>query len=500
MANIVKIGEATKIINEAGIEVTIPFNTAFAIADAQKNKVVIKSMSGHPLSELPFSEIDDKYGTSNAQELVDYYAANAFFFQVTSFDPTDIENRLEVLEDNIYEVTYKEIIGISASTNGSVAFPSGATLDETEITGNAVLSLATSGEVEWETPKDGAGNPITVVLGNTGNWVVADTTAQEVAMIFRLRIAAVDMSNLDNDKVIDKFTNDVDIQDKQDKVPLAVEDNIATWNSNGNTKDSGVPVSEIADNTTDITNHVADLANPHDTSIGNIDSGTLAELNAAITNATLDDSGEARTPTAHASTHEEGGSDEIDSVNLLATFTPSNYTPTGTDLFGQLNGIDNALGSGPQSPPYLNETLVITCVASVNLNTGAGVTVPFVTPLRSTIPGISLSPTGVLTLGTAGQYRMSYKINGDDQNNTRKNVAVVIRKNGVQDLPLTVSYSYSRNLTDNLATNSVPMTDDIINMNLLGGETFEIFAFQTGSGGACNSIPTECIWTIEKIV
>lgn len=45
--------------------------------------------------------------------------------------------------------------------------------------------------------------------------------------------------------------------------------------------------------------HIANTTNPHATDIGNLGSGTLAELNTAITDATLDDSTAARPPTAH---------------------------------------------------------------------------------------------------------------------------------------------------------------------------------------------------------
>jgi len=71
------------------------------------------------------------------------------------------------------------------------------------------------------------------------------------------------------------------------------------------------------------------------------------------TDITLDDQNDPRPPLAHASTHEESGSDEIESTNLKATFSPNNYTPTSSDLAGQLDGIDNALGvSGgiPEAP------------------------------------------------------------------------------------------------------------------------------------------------------
>lgn len=51
---------------------------------------------------------------------------------------------------------------------------------------------------------------------------------------------------------------------------------------------------------------------------GDIDGGliTLATLNTLITGSTLDDVGDPRTPLAHASTHENGGADEIDVTGL----------------------------------------------------------------------------------------------------------------------------------------------------------------------------------------
>lgn len=57
--------------------------------------------------------------------------------------------------------------------------------------------------------------------------------------------------------------------------------------------------------------HVGNTNNPHVTTIANIGSGTLAQLNTKITDATLDDVSGARTPTAHAATHKGDGSDPI---------------------------------------------------------------------------------------------------------------------------------------------------------------------------------------------
>lgn len=57
-------------------------------------------------------------------------------------------------------------------------------------------------------------------------------------------------------------------------------------------------------------------------------------------------------PSAHASRHVGGGSDELDGDKLDVTFTPANYTPDATpaeaddvdDLAAHLKGIDTALG------------------------------------------------------------------------------------------------------------------------------------------------------------
>jgi len=54
----------------------------------------------------------------------------------------------------------------------------------------------------------------------------------------------------------------------------------------------------------------------HDLGGSEHNADTLANLNAKITDATLDDSGDPRDPNAHAASHENGGSDEIDVTGL----------------------------------------------------------------------------------------------------------------------------------------------------------------------------------------
>lgn len=83
-------------------------------------------------------------------------------------------------------------------------------------------------------------------------------------------------------------------------------------------------------------------------------SATLAELNALVSDANLDDSGSPRAPTAHGGTHQHGGSDEI------ATATPAANSIPKT-------GAGPALASGwiPQATETLKGALEIATQAEV---------------------------------------------------------------------------------------------------------------------------------------
>ena len=103
-------------------------------------------------------------------------------------------------------------------------------------------------------------------------------------------------------------------------------------------------IKDVAD---DLNVHELDTNNPHSTSIANIGAGTLAELNTAVSDATLDDSGDPRDPNAHADTHIADGDDEIDGYNLAIDYTPTNYTAPTNGIIGEhIAAIDGALGSG----------------------------------------------------------------------------------------------------------------------------------------------------------
>lgn len=123
-----------------------------------------------------------------------------FFFK--SVKDVNLTTRVDALENTVYEVTYYDTIDISAGTSGSISFPTGGTLEETELPGNAVLSVITAGKVDFETPKTG-GVAVTANLDNLGNWTSSDNYPTPVALVFRLRIKAVDFGNLNLNNVIE---------------------------------------------------------------------------------------------------------------------------------------------------------------------------------------------------------------------------------------------------------------------------------------------------------
>lgn len=88
--------------------------------------------------------------------------------------------------------------------------------------------------------------------------------------------------------------------------------------------------------------HFADTDNPHGTDLGNIGDGTLAELNDAITDATLDDASDPRTPTAHGLGSAYHTSATLAQLNALvsdATLDDSgDPRPPNGDAGGDLDG------------------------------------------------------------------------------------------------------------------------------------------------------------------
>lgn len=112
-----------------------------------------------------------------------------------------------------------------------------------------------------------------------------------------------------------------------------LQDSLVTVDDTGNV---GVPAlatvdgRDVSADGNVLDTHVADTTNPHATDLGNLGTGTLAELNAVVTDATLDDASAARTPLSHAASHQHSGTDEV------ATATPAANAIPKADGTGQL--------------------------------------------------------------------------------------------------------------------------------------------------------------------
>lgn len=119
-------------------------------------------------------------------------------------DP-NIPVRLLNLENNEYKVTYYEII---SGASGSLTLPGGATINAGEfgLSGNCILSkIDGSNKPTFESPKTSGGVVVTASLDETdGSWVASGTyTDSNVALIYSIKIKAVNYSNLTYDRIIE---------------------------------------------------------------------------------------------------------------------------------------------------------------------------------------------------------------------------------------------------------------------------------------------------------
>lgn len=126
-----------------------------------------------------------------------------------SVDPT-IGLRITNLENNEYKITYYEIV---PGTSGSLTIPTGATINENEFgaSGNSILSkINGSNKPIFESPQTASGVTVTANLLANGSWTTSGTyTDSSVALIYSIRIKAIDLVNLNYDRIIESEENEL---------------------------------------------------------------------------------------------------------------------------------------------------------------------------------------------------------------------------------------------------------------------------------------------------
>ena len=121
-----------------------------------------------------------------------------------STDPS-LDNRVYYLENNVYKITYYEIV---SGASGTLTVPSQATInsDEFGLSGNALLSkVDISNKPTYESPLTLGGTVVTASLNTvTGAWAVSGAyTDLNVALIYSIEIKAEYFSNLNTFYIIE---------------------------------------------------------------------------------------------------------------------------------------------------------------------------------------------------------------------------------------------------------------------------------------------------------
>ncbi len=120
---------------------------------------------------------------------------------------SDLAGRIAILENNVYKITYYEII---SGASGSLTIPTGATINAYEFSGaNCILSeIDVNNKPTWVSPTTVGGTVVTASLNTgTGAWVKSGVTVSaNVALIYSINIKGIDYANLNNFYIIEETT------------------------------------------------------------------------------------------------------------------------------------------------------------------------------------------------------------------------------------------------------------------------------------------------------
>lgn len=242
-----------------------------------------------------------------------------------------------------------------------------------------------------------------------------------------------------------------------------------------------------------IADHVSDTDNPHDTSVGNLLPGTLAELNAIITDATLDDSGDARPPTAHAATHEDGGSDELTAQNLGSASALAGKLMQ-TDGLGGWTLIDTPVSAETAEPEYFDgyDTAGGTSIP------GSWTDIPLDSERIKDTPFSHTIPSAEVTFNEAGIYTVWGRVTTEAvSGNSRTQLemrAMFDPGGGYIEIPGTRGGMYAREVKEGTATAMAAFT-----LTVESGYKIKLQAMRVSGGGTIELLPNGSSLLIAKL-
>jgi hypothetical protein len=196
--------------------------------------------------------------------------------------------------------------------------------------------------------------------------------------------------------------------------------------------------------------HVTSTTNPHNTNLANIGQGTISDLNSALQDANVDDSGSPRDPNAHASSHALGGLDALVLQDLSSGGAAENLVPA-TNASG---GFDLVPLEAMDAVPAIS---IYNTVPGLSLSTNgsfAGIAFDGVNAQDSSY--FSFSPgTSQVVILRSGQYEVtSYFTTEQTGGNSRSEASFrVTRSNSI--IGGMQSGNYSRQISQGLGNGSV---------------------------------------------
>lgn len=165
-----------------------------------------------------------------------------------------------------------------------------------------------------------------------------------------------------------------------------------------------------------------------------------------------------------------------------------------------------ASGAGAGDPTDLTASQVQTILANVfqgrfttgtvNLNQAAPTAIPITAEdfKDSNYIHSNVTNNSRVTFAVAGLYRIHYNVGSDNGSNNRCTLRTFVRRNGTTEVIPSRAFSYSRNNTDDRATNTATFL-----MTAAANDYIEMMSQQEGTGGTTNASPFSTWITIEYV-